>query len=242
MSTISPSREHGEGNPHLSNRPRSLSFFIPMREPVRRSVEQPKRRHTDGTNTDNSHAGSRLEGFIKRQSEWLSKLSEKVAAWSPLMHTSEKHKITPLSKNLSSNSGKGDTNNDSTLSPSKSTSAPNEQRPQGFTGRRELSPKHMDVIELLFHVPKAQVKGELSWVDFQSLMAELRFRITPLGGFIFEFEPTKDAFIPTDMIGGKIVIHGPHPEDKWNLQKARRVGRRLGDYYDWKWDNFELKR
>lgn len=85
-----------------------------------------------------------------------------------------------------------------------------------------VKPRIFEVFRVLFHVPNQRdLPGEIPWIDFLHAMVAIGFVPMKLYGSVWQFTPTDPYFQRS------FQEHDPHPKQKINFGKARRIGRHL---------------
>jgi hypothetical protein len=84
----------------------------------------------------------------------------------------------------------------------------------------------------------SQASSSIEWESFVKAMAQVGFVARHSGGSAVLFEPAKES---KWFKLGKIVFHRPHPDSKIAPIILRSMGKRMGKWFGWTRDSFELE-
>jgi hypothetical protein len=102
-----------------------------------------------------------------------------------------------------------------------------------------VSKRSLEILQSLY--PKSNFEERtksVDWASFVHAMAEVGFIARQTHGSEYSFEPTPTC----KWYGrGKIVFHKPHPEPKYEAWKLLGIGKRMGKWFDWNANTFELQ-
>jgi hypothetical protein len=101
-----------------------------------------------------------------------------------------------------------------------------------------VSKRTLEILQSLYPKPNFEERTKnVDWASFVYAMAEVGFVAKQIHGSEYSFEP-----IPTcKWYGrGRIVFHKPHPEPKYEVWKLLGIGKRMGKWFGWNAETFEL--
>jgi hypothetical protein len=101
-----------------------------------------------------------------------------------------------------------------------------------------VSKRTLEILQSLYPKPNFEERTKnVDWASFVYAMAEVGFVAKQIHGSEYSFEP-----IPTcKWYGrGRIVFHKPHPEPKYEAWKLLGIGKRMGKWFGWNAETFEL--
>lgn len=113
------------------------------------------------------------------------------------------------------------------------TITPSQETPQAATTEpsQQFKVKFMTASLFTAVFSKSEARGSVSWADFESVMVDLGFSVTPKGGSIFTFDP------PASMETRPITLHRPHVSEIEG-HKLLVLARRMQRVYGWTPDSF----
>jgi len=101
-----------------------------------------------------------------------------------------------------------------------------------------VSKRTLETLQSLY--PKSNFEERtksVDWTAFVHAMAEAGFAARQIYGSEYSFEPISTC----KWFGrGRIVFHKPHPEPKYEAWKLLGIGKRMGKWFGWDAETFEL--
>jgi hypothetical protein len=99
-----------------------------------------------------------------------------------------------------------------------------------------------EIVSIMFPESRDEsIKGTVPWSDFAKAMADLNFKMKPVGGSMVTFQG--EIMLPTSLAPQKrsILVHRPHPGNEMTRVKVRKEGSRCSRRFLWQRANFEME-